>query len=201
MIRWRVEPGPGGSPIKRVVINAFLVTIYDGRLSSGGRTFTPAGPGDAPLVLVAENQAGKSSSKSVPFEVISLDELREQLILKEISTTPSPVRGDRTPFSITVKILNKSPVKLNRMMISVEQTDDPTAASGVVIADGPLRDFNPGLHIYNDNTMDGFSRDDGRLLFVILYRRPVPLEEIKAFPVSFSIRTEDSENIYTVGPR
>ncbi|HIE41286.1 MAG TPA: hypothetical protein EYP80_01335 [Candidatus Aenigmarchaeota archaeon] len=196
-VRWKVEPGPGGSPITRVTIASGVAIVYRGNDLSGERSITLGNPGNIPLAISVENQIGNKVERSIFFQLISLDDLRRQISLQEITTRPSPVVGDRTTFDFNIRINNRSGVRINTLQIRVLQTDDPSGRTGTVIADKGGLTFMPGLNGYHLNS-DGFDSSYGSQLFVILlYGTAVPKQELDKIRVNFQIRPV-SINSYTV---
>ncbi len=120
-LRWRVEPGPGGSPITGVTIvapylpEAPMLPIGERRVLFLGGDFRE----DRRYVLTATNRAGRSSSRSLTVRHILI---REALDLLEISlrTNPQEFRAGR-PVDVEIGFSNREGAPLAGMNMIVTQ--------------------------------------------------------------------------------
>ena len=83
---WRVEPSPGGTPITRITItkpsgNGPVINFYSSDLRGQYKLTIPSslGQGRTTYALTAVNQAGRTKTETVDFEVTTLDNLRGQI--------------------------------------------------------------------------------------------------------------------------
>jgi len=192
-LSWKVRPGEGGSPIKQIVLMAEGSIPYGlGTRLEGETEGIIDEKGRKLFILGVENEAGFTARKDIYVEAFSVDEIRDKISLEEISTRPSPVLGDKTPFTFHVKINNNSGVQIRTLQIRLLQTDDP---SGRVIADKPDLILVPGVNIYDLNA-SGFDSTYGRRLFLILlYGKEVPRRELNKFLLNLIIRSVPSYEV------
>jgi hypothetical protein len=79
--RWRVDTGPGGSPINRIRITFGAIEIHTSSSPNGEYRFTlqspivPDEPRSLQFVLTAFNQAGRSTIKTVDVRQMSKEEV------------------------------------------------------------------------------------------------------------------------------
>jgi len=195
-LSWKVKPGEGGSPIKQIVLMAEgSIPIDLGTDLEGEHQGTLLEAGRKLLRLAVKNEAGLTATKDIYVEVFSLEEIRDKISLEEISTRPSPVLGDKTPFTFHVKINNNSGVQIRTLQIRILQTDDPSGRTGTVIADKTDLLLVPGVNIYDLNA-SGFDSTYGRSLFLILlYGKEVPRRELNKFLLNLIIRSVPSYEV------
>jgi hypothetical protein len=128
------------------------------------------------------------------------------LLLQEISTDPSPVVGDRTPFTIHLEIFNETNQTFDDIQLRVLQTNDPTGKKGTVIKDEIMYVLKPGLNSYTLSGV-GFDYSYGNNLFLIvcsrtpLERYSKPLKELRIFRIPFERQRQGSTNVYIIEQR
>jgi len=79
--RWRVEPGPGGSPIDRIRLTFGAIEIHSSSSASGEHLFylnppiVSGEPRSYQFVLTATNQIGRSVIRTADVRVMSIEEV------------------------------------------------------------------------------------------------------------------------------
>ncbi|MDH4230571.1 MAG: hypothetical protein OEW04_00905 [Nitrospirota bacterium] len=129
--RWRVEPGPGGSPVRSVAITR--KSGYGPAISySGG----PAGglhaldipsaslvpEGRTIYTLTATDEKGATSTKTAVLEAKSMSSVRGDISLVTLTTEPAEISED-SPFTFILQLNNRSGVRVPGVNIPVRGKD------------------------------------------------------------------------------
>jgi hypothetical protein len=128
--RWRVEPGPGGSPITGVRITVGAIELRRSPSASATQIVTlPASlePRDSWLfVLTATNGLGISSTRTLNLSIVA-----DTPVVREFSVNPNPIfRGERVTFRWRVEPLGTSPINRIRITRGTTEVHSSTASSG-----------------------------------------------------------------------
>jgi hypothetical protein len=170
--RWRVAPGPGGSPITSVRITVGAIELHRSSSASGeARVNLPAilEPGPASLIhLTATNQIRRSSISATNCEVKSIDSIKRDLILLASRMDPAEVR-EGEPLHFILAFDNRSGVTLSGVQICFFQTANGRL-EGNVLAALTGQTIRPGRNDFRLR-LGGLRREYGdQLKFRFMYR-------------------------------
>ncbi len=163
-LRWRVEPGPGGSPI--VGVNIVAPYLPD-ELSApiGERRFIFLGgdfSGDRTYRLTATNRAGRSASRTLVVRQILIRDALDQLTVTLHSRPPEFKTGQ--PVNLEIGLSNKQGPALIGLNISVTQGARTVGSlSDVRLGQGTLS----SMHRLRDT---GFIGTGGEYVVDVRYR-------------------------------
>jgi len=185
---WRVEPSPGGTPITRITItktsgNGPAINFSSSDSQGQYKLTIPSslGQGRTTYALTAVNQAGRTKTQTVDFEVNTLDNLRTQISITDVRSNPvefvksggfSP-EGSPTPADFTITVNNRSGVTISGVKV-VMQTCNAWGDCGqghgsykTVLQNQTIR---PGINIFTFRDDAGWTKK----VILTLGRAPFP---------------------------
>jgi hypothetical protein len=155
IIRWQVEPVPGGSPVDSITISG-PETSHSSRDLTGqcnANILSYAYPTSLRYTLTAANTAGRISTREINFEVKSPVEIREQISFAGVSNEPAQF-PDGTSYTVIFRINNRSGIRLSGVRMQIGFSNfipwAITASSGEIPTRKELRGqiINPGINEY-----------------------------------------------------
>jgi hypothetical protein len=131
LFRWRVEPGPGGSPIRTVTITRTSGEgpriNHSSTRSIGEYTVsisTMPGEGRSIYSVIATDENLATTTRNVVFEVKSIVSVREDkdISLVSLETEPAQIR-EGEPFTFILRLNNRSGLRIPEVNIPIRGED------------------------------------------------------------------------------
>jgi len=129
---WRVDPTPGGTPITRITITktsgngpAINFSSSDSRGQYKLPIPSSLTQGRTTYALTAVNQAGRTKTETVDFEVTTLDNLRGQITITDVRSNPVEFENTLwggaapTPADFTITVNNRSGVTITGVEVKI----------------------------------------------------------------------------------
>jgi len=113
--RWRVEPGPGGSPVNRIRVTYGSTEVFISSDGSGSfvdsRTSTRLRPGSYDFVITATNERGNSSNRGINIQIKA-----DEPVIRTFTVAPEVVvAGEQARVSWYVDRGGGSPIREVRL--------------------------------------------------------------------------------------
>lgn len=164
LFRWRVEPGPAGTPVSGITItrrsgdgprmeysSSDVTGQYNLNISSS--PFIPEGR--TVYTLTATNEKGATNTRTVEFDVKSMSSVREEISMVSLQTEPAEI-SESMPFTFILRLNNRSGLRVPSVNIPVSGKDIslwealPSDSRRPPPNQGELRDqiIAPGINEY-----------------------------------------------------
>lgn len=180
--RWRVTPGPGGSPITTIRINIGATVVHSSSSSNGSYVFNflpIVGPGTWTCTLTATNQIGRSAQRTVNVNVIADDPIIRIFTFslpQPRETNPYAKPGGWIRFSWSVgPTAGGSPIRMVTISLDGRTLHSTPNMGGEYRYDIPA-DINIGRKVFTLEAVNQAGRRATETLNVEIADYPVILE-------------------------
>jgi hypothetical protein len=205
---WRVEPSPGGTPITRITItktsgNGPAINFSSSDSQGQYKLTIPSslGQGRTTYALTAVNQAGRTKTQTVDFEVNTLDNLRTQISITDVRSNPVEFESTLfgmaapTPADFTITVNNRSGVTISGVKVVMQTCGVASPFGGALCGEGhgsyktvlQNQTIRPGINTFTFRDDAGWTKK----VILTLGRRPFPEDDYIAYRVLDLVKSRE----------
>ena len=147
-LRWRIDPPPGGSRITNVRIEPDVTGILS---STGEQSIRIAGSASTTrkrYTLTATNQIGRSMSRTLDIDIVSLDTIMSNIHVYEINMSPRQLNEDAAgDFAFRVSNENRD-ITLSGVGIALLADDEQRMSYARIVGELHGQTLSPGNNLF-----------------------------------------------------
>ncbi len=147
-LRWRVEPPPGGSRITSVRIEPDVTGILSSTGEQTIRIDRSASTTRKRYTLTATNQTGRSMSRTLDIDILSLDTIMSNIRVYEINMSPRQLNED-VAGDFTFRVSNENrDITLSGVAITLIADEERRMSYGRIVGALYGQTLSPGDNLF-----------------------------------------------------